>query len=260
MIRLLIIVFFTFIVVGVRLEAQGFNWELSPRLPENINYDFLGITLQQGFSKELGNFSFYENDCNCGKFENGNGSSYVFGINYEKWILDGNSSFSFGVNYYYRKNEFSSKQQLPIILPNGQEDVITYENIFRNSFDNIAFNFEFKKRIENSFYYFSIGNILHLVLSNKQKHIEIILSPSYANPFPTNPPSYSRVVSEGRINKSNTFNLSPFLNVGRDIDIGQKYYISPYIQISYLLIDQVQEEKWKSVQAILGIRVMRWLK
>ncbi|GEM_PF-3476115 len=253
-----LIILLNFLFICVNAETQGFNWELSPRLPENINYNFLGIIFQQGFSKELGNFGFYENDCNCGSFSDGNGLSNTFGISFEKWILDGNGSLSIAISYNYRKNKFSTKQNLPIILPNGQEDIITYENIFKNSFDNVAVNFQFKKRIYNSFYFISIGNVFYFSVSNSQKHIEKILSPSYANPFPTNPPSYSRVVSEGQINKTNVFNLAPFLSVGKDIDLGGKYYISPYVQISYLLINQIRDEKWKSIQVDAGIRLMRW--
>ncbi|HOQ48822.1 MAG TPA: hypothetical protein PLV01_03215 [Candidatus Kapabacteria bacterium] len=255
-----LIIFFSLVCICGRLESQGFNWELSPRLPESINYEFIGFAVQQGFSKELGDFSFYEQDCNCGKFSDGNGSSSAFGLSYEKWILDGRSSLSFVINYNYRKAEFSTKQNLPILLPDGQEDLITYENMFSNSFDNITLNFEFKKRIDRTYYFVSIGNVFYFTLSNKQKHIEKILSPSYANPFPTNPPSFRRVVSEGRINKANDFNFSPFLSIGKDIDLGHKYYISPYIQIAYLFIDQVRQEKWKSVQANVGVKLMRWLK
>ncbi len=239
------------------LFSQGFGWELSPRLFEKTSEYFLGIDLKFGLSQEIGDFSFYENDCQCGKFSNGKGKRQHFAILIEKWSDNGKASYIASLGMSLNINLFSTKHSLPILLPNGNETLITYENRFESNLQNFNFTFEYKKRLFESFYFFSIGCHSFYSFQNNQKHIEKILSPN-ANPFPTNPPSYNRVVSNGKINDLRNFNFHPFLSFGKDIDLGFRYYLSPYIHLSYSLLSQIKGEKWNSLQGTLGLRIMRW--
>lgn len=254
-----IILLLILMFVSNSLFSQGFSWELSPRLFEKASDYFIGIDYKYGLSRENGDFSFYEDDCKCGEFSKGSGNRQYFSLQLEKWLSDGKTSYNFSLGISLHNNLFSTKQSLPILLPNGNETLITYENRFESTLQNFNITFEYKKRLLESFYFLSIGLHSVYVYENYQKHIEKILSPNYVNPFPTNPPSYRRVVSSGKINDLRNFNFQPFLSIGKDIEFGFGYYASPYLQLSCSLLSQIKGEHWNSLQASIGIRIMRWV-
>lgn len=252
---------FTLLVLlsTLKIFSQGFDWELSPRLYEPFSPYFIGINYSLNISKDLGNFNFYEDKCNCGKFDNGNGVSQKIGINFEKWTSDGTSSLNIGIFYTKDNNYFSVKQSLPIITPSGEESLIIYENSFDNLNHDIVASFEFKKRLLESFYFLSFGTELLFTFENNQKHYEKIISPANANPFPTIPPSKKRLIESGHINNLRKYNFTIFLSFGKDIDLGFKYYLSPYMNISYTFLNQIYDDKWKSISGGIGLKIMRWL-
>lgn len=248
------------IFCNVELKSQGFDWQLSPRMPEKYSDLFFGVYASYAFSNETGKFNYYEDECNCGKFENGTGSNLSFGAVSEYWLEDGQTALKAGAKFSMHSPEFSANQSLPIILNNGTEALIHYRNTFKSDIQLLSLNAGVKRRLFESFFFASLDLQFIFLLDNTEKHYEEITGPSYAPPFPTNPPSYKRLVSEGKIEDMNSLVIRPELSLGYDLDIGIGYYISPQLSISYNLTNIIDKGNWKSLQYGIGVNIMRWLK
>jgi hypothetical protein len=154
---------------------------------------------------------------------------------------------------------FAANQSLPIILNSGEESLIHYRNTFESKLEWVAISAGAKERLLGTFFYAGLDLQFAFLLKNFEKHIEEITAPSYAPPFPTNPPSFKRLVSEGKIEDVRPFSLSTAFSIGYDLDLGIGSYVSPYFSISYNFTDMISKGNWKSLQYGIGLKVMRWI-
>ncbi len=237
--------------------AQGFDWELSPRLPQNYSSLFFGLGGSYSHSKEFGVFSFYEKDCNCGNFSGGKSSGFSLQLTSEYWLPSGLWSLRAAAGYNETNPEFSSVSSLPINI-NGQENFIDYENTYSGNLSYVFLNFGAKRRLFESHFYLAADLGLSFLINNKEKHIEKIVGPDWAPPFSTNPPSYSRIVAYGEIKDIYKMNVMPIISAGYDVDLGTGYYMSPAVSCALPMMNLISSGNWRRTSFSLSLSLFRW--
>lgn len=81
-----LLVFF-FVVHPILIHSQGFDWELSPRLPFSIPRIYFGIATNISKNFYNGSLSLFEDYYKCSVFSTGDGSSNAFGLKAEYWLV-----------------------------------------------------------------------------------------------------------------------------------------------------------------------------
>lgn len=238
--------------------AQGFDWQLSSRLPVRHSNLFLGLQADYSFSSETGRFDFYEDECNCGSFKDGSGKGFSVGIQGEYWLEDGLTSLKSSLTYSSISPEFSAIQSLPVLLPDDSEANIDYKNTFSSNISYIAFSFGAKRRLFETHFHIGADLSFAVLTGNSETHKEKIIGPSWAPPFSTNPASYERLVSEGKVEELKSFDIYSTVSVGYDIDAGIGYYISPKIGFRIPMMSLISKGDWKRSSVIFGLSFSRW--
>ncbi|MFN3306540.1 MAG: hypothetical protein ACK42Z_05060, partial [Candidatus Kapaibacteriota bacterium] len=77
---------FFIVLHTVLIYSQGFDWELSPRLPFAIPKTYFGITTNFAKNFYNGSLSLFENYYTCSVFSTGDGNSNSVGFKAEYWF------------------------------------------------------------------------------------------------------------------------------------------------------------------------------
>ncbi len=237
--------------------AQGFDWQMSSRTPVLLSNQFVGVKASVSISQEFGDFDFYEDDCNCGNFENGTGAHYSAGLSYEKWLQNGLASIRASLDFSSSSSKFETRSSLPVLLPDDSESEINYLNSYELSLGRIAVSFGAKHRIYESHFYGSVDLLLLLNISEEQKHYEKILGPDWAPPFPGNPPSRRRLVSSGKTDAIYSLSAVPMFGLGYDFALGMGTYSSVEFNIGSPLLNRISKGSWHSISYGIGFRLQK---
>ncbi len=239
--------------------SQGFDWQMPTRMPAKTSNLFIGGNINSSLYHEFADFSFYEADCNCGTFSDGSGLGLSGGIASEYWLKDGLQSVLFKLNFRTKETRFKAEHSLPVLLPDNSESRINYRNTLEQSAQYIDIRFGYKHRIMQSHFSIGLGANILLQISNKQKHYEDIIGPSWAAPFPTSPPSYRRQIDEGNIDDTYKIQFEPTLCFSYDFSLGIGIYATPYLQFGLPIFNISKEGINRPASIRIGFSILNWI-
>ncbi len=249
--KTLIATFLYFCFNSIMLISQGFDWQYSPRLPSKYPYFFLGLNAEKTFFMHKSNFLLFEEAITCCKFNGQNSSGFSFGFSGEYWHLANNSIFAL-ISFSSIPANFSSFNSFPI----NPDTVLKTEFTLNSKINTINLIAGYKYRILTSYFFISAFFDVGFNLSNDYKIYEKVIEPNNFY-FNTNPPSQIRELSQGKINDFNFIILSPGINLGYDLDLGNNYYSSISINVSHSLNKVLKKDDWRITQLSLRIIVFR---
>ncbi len=243
--RLICILFF--LIVPPLLNAQGFDWQYSSRLPAEQPDIFVGIGVSYGLDEHYGSFSFFE-DYFCGKYENGNGNGIAIDLNIEKWIGENTAIF---IEAGWRKltADFISRQVYEMI----DEPLIT-EYAYNSSISVVRINPGIRYRLFDS--KLSVGAILGIeyFISESSDFSEKVISPDWYH-FDTDPPSQERVLTAGRLKGFSSIIVNPALQLAYGLNLGRGKYATPYFRAEFPINSFISGEDWRRYSLTFGISV-----
>ncbi|MGQ9818461.1 MAG: hypothetical protein ACUVQ1_00835 [Candidatus Kapaibacteriales bacterium] len=246
------IVFFCFVFCTYISLSQGFDWQISPRLPFEIPRNYLGIT--GGYSKTFYNGSLIltESFVNCTKFETGEGRSYSFGFVGENWFTP-YLSFGIEVKYSFSRGKMVAMADSFPVLIKLNPAIVKVENEMFLSYNYLVLTFGGKIRLWESKFY--IGTILDFDLKVKTNYevFEQVLSP----------PEYHfvdftqrRKLFGGKISDLSFFSLSPKLVFGYDATLGIGLYASPRLAIEFPFFNYSKEDRLRLLAFSFCINIL----
>lgn len=239
-----LIIIFIFITFS-ELLSQGFDWQISPRYPVEINNEYIGLLGEYGFISSNGSFNLIENNITCCKFNKGDGMKFALGAVYEKWI-SGFLTYNFALKYEYLTSDFEIKSELPT-----RDNLLVTKYLFNSKIHTVGLDAGLKYRIQNS--HFNIGGGLGVLFNvyDIENHKEIALT--------DNVPFRERILSNGAINKSALMILEPYLKLGYDLSLGIGLYANPSLKLSYSLNSYLSDDDWRSLKINLELRIYKLL-
>lgn len=232
------------------LSAQGFDWQYSSRLPSKSPVFFAGVFGQYSSSTHFGNIDFFEKKALCLTFKDGNSSGYKIGLYTEYWYK-GNLAFNSALNYNSSPAVFKAKTKYP-----RPEYEVVYENEFNACIDYISLNIGSKYRLGNSHIWVGAQLNFDFLLNSEYKQYERIVSPKEEPPFPTDPPSYKRTITNGYVAPPNKFAFYPSIKLGYDAEIMRGAYASPYFGIDVPMSDLISKGQWQKYSFSIGINIL----
>lgn len=241
----------TFISSCALINAQGFDWQYSARMPFESPVLFFGLTGEFNHLIHNGSLDLEEDTCHCGAYKTGQGEGYTAGLAGEYW-LDGLTAITFSAIYNYSPGKFTVKAD-PLPRENGGVLLTEYE--FTSKIAYLLIEPGIKYRLVDS--HFHIGGSIQFgfLLDNNAVHKEKIVGDKDAPQFPTNPPSYERILSTGRISELNSIFLQPKIRLGYDLTYGLGLYATPNISIGIPIFNLAKSSEWRRWSFSAGLTV-----
>lgn len=232
----------------IEINAQGFDWQYSARMPAESPRRFLGINLSTSYAENIGDINLSELKIPCCNFDNGSGMSLGFGVSGEYW-LTGIEAVTIIAKYNYYSDNFNTDAE-----PSYYVNDTMFTNFDLNTKrHHLSLDFRYKYRLYESHFSISGGLIADILLAKSFKISENVISVNDA----FNDGTTSRTVKNGTISSMNVFNISPEIAFSYDFTFGKGMYASPYIMISYPLISYAADRSWRSFNISLGINLFR---
>ncbi len=249
--KLILIVFLFFNIVHLS-NAQGFDWQYSPRLPFNTPTLFLGVNYNLNYLIHNGYIDLRVGNAYCCTFNSGIGVGSGYGFQIENWQTGDIAIFGL-INYITFPGKFKAFDR-PLKLPNGDE--VIYEHEFTSSLSYLMLDFGAKWRLLGTHIF--VGGELKsgLLVGKSSKQIERIISPDY---FTFNDGSQLKEISDGIITDVNTFVISPGVRIGYDLNLGKGYYVSPTFNVGFPMINiaKANSAEWLTWNFSFGITLFR---
>lgn len=236
----------------VLIFSQGFEWELSPRLPFSIPKLYLGISTN--FSKNFfkGSLSLYEKYYTCAIFSTGNGNSNSFGVRAEYWFEPA-VALNLGILFLNSGTNFTALGDSFKILVKDIPKVVKVENELSFKHIYLLIDLGAKYRISSTNIYFA-GNLeFGFKLSSSFDLYEQVLSPPEYH-FVDN--SQRRKILDGDFSKFSTLVISPKFSVGYDAIIYPKIYATPSISIYIPVFNMSSKDNLKMLAIQLGFSIL----
>ena len=230
----------TFILSVSILNAQGFDWQYSVRMPADSPVLFFGLSGEFNHLIHNGSLDLEEANCNCGAYKTGSGEGYTAGIAGEYWT-DGLTAFTFSGLYNYSPGKFTVHAE-PLYHDNGGVLLTKFE--FSSKISYLLLEPGIKYRIPGSHLHIGAGLQFGFLLTNSSVHKEIIIGDIDEPPFPTNPPSYERIV-DGKISELNSVFLQPKIRLGYDLTYGLGMYATPDISVGIPILNLTKSSEWR---------------
>lgn len=247
-----LIVLFFFVFCSFRSFSQGFDWQISPRLPFQIPRNYLGAT--GSFSKIFynGALNLTESFVNCTKFETGEGKSYSFGISGEHWYAP-DLSFFFEVKYFFANGKmFAFADSFPVLIKQNPA-IVKVQNEVYLSYNYLVLGFGGKIRLlESKFFIGTTFDLAFKIKSNYDVFEQIISPPEYHFIDLTQ----RRNLYGGRISDLSFFLFSPKFVFGYDATLGIGLYATPRLAIELPLYNYSKEERLHLLAFSLSINLL----
>lgn len=246
------IVLLFFVLCSFKSFSQGFDWQISPRLPFQIPQNYLGAV--GSFSKIFykGTLNLTEAFINCTKFETGEGKSYSFGISGEHWYTP-HLSFFLEVKYFNADGKMLSLADSFPVLIKQNPAIVKVQNEMYLSYNYLVITFGGKIRLWESNFF--VGTTFDLALKTKTSYdvFEQVLSP----------PEYHfvdfkqrRKLFGGRISDLSFFSFSPKFVFGYDATLGIGLYATPRFAIELPLYNYSKEERLRLLAFSISINIL----
>lgn len=231
--------------------AQGFDWQYSARLPFEVPNFFIGLNTSTEVNTINGKFPFIEKEVKCTDFSEGDGYTWSLGFSSQYW-LDALSAISLDLKYKTTSASFKSNWELPRV-----DYTVRYQNEYTSSIALLNLSLSYKKRIYSSHFSYGAGFDFDFVLNNNSEHWEKILGPSDEPPYPGNPPSYKRKISDGKIEDLNNLIFSPNLKFSYDLDLGLSTYSEIGFKYTPPIFNYLIDGRWKQSNYSFYINIFR---
>lgn len=234
---------FIIYLISINLYSQGFDWQISRRYPIEMPKKFFGVGLDYSIGLEIGDFNLIENLIQCCRFTDGNSNSISFNLYNENWMNDGNSYILLAkINFFDSNFEINNKEVI-------RDGFFETKYIFNNKLIRVAIGGAYKYKIEDIGLYLLGGLEINLNISNKEEFKERAIS--------NNVPFDERVLFDGNIDKFNNLLFIPFIEIGKDLELGYGIYASPGIKLNYTLNSLLENENWRSIFFSINLKVFK---
>lgn len=248
--RVIVVILLSFLFC-FKSFAQGFDWQYSARLPFDVPFLFIGLNTSSEINTISGKFPFIEKEVKCTDFNDGDGFSWSLGLSSQYWI-DALSAISLDLKYKFSSVSFKSNWELPRV-----DYTVRYQNEYSSNIDIINMSISYKKRIYNSHFAYGAGIDLDFILSNEAEHWEKILGPSDEPPYPGNPPSYKRKISDASIEDLNSLIVTPNLKFSYDLDLGLSTYSEIGFKYTPPIFNYLIDGRWRQSNYSFYINILR---
>lgn len=241
---LLMILLFT-----IKSYSQGFDWQISPRLPFEIPQYYLGATISFSKIHYNGSLLLTESFVNCAKFESGSGRSYSFGFSAEYWFT-AFVPFFIELKYLSANGLMKAMADSFPILVKQIPKIVKVQNEMSFSYSYIVLTIGGKLRLlETNFF---IGANLDFAVKTHSKYdvFEQVLSPAEYHFVDF---SQRRKLFNGLISDLSFFAISPKLTFGYNATLGVGIYATPRISFEFPFINYSTEEKLRLTTFSFGV-------
>ncbi len=236
--------------------SQGFDWELSPRLPFSIPTTYIGVAGSASKNNYSGSITLFENFYNCGKFSQGSGYSNSFGFKGEHWYKP-NIALSAAFIFQNSKANFITEgDSFPVQIKNIPK-IVKVENELIMDYSFIAIDFGAKHKIASTNFYLGFNLEIGIKLSTKYELYELVKSPPEYH-FIDN--SQRRKIVEGRLTDLSLLFFIPKATFGYDATVFPGIYASPSISIQLPLFNLTKQENLKLLSFQIGISILRGIR
>lgn len=235
--------------------AQGFDWQLSSRMPFKSPTFFIGLKSEYSIDNHFGDFQYIRKQISCNNFTTGSGNTFNIGLQAEYW-RDGILALNAGLSYFSSPSNFASKFDLVKRNAAGETRTVYYQNTMESNFSGIELSLGGKYRVDNS--HFHVGGLISLgFITNKTMDFyEEILGPADEPPFE---PSHTYKIKQDFVEAPaiNSLTLGLGLQIGYDLNLGYGSYLQPAIKLNLPMNDFTENEKWKKTSISFSITIYR---
>ena len=217
-----------------QVNAQGFDWQYSSRLPFKTPKIFIGVTAGADYNFHQSEFNFIENYIQCCTFKNGNGIGYFAGVQTEYWFKPTSAAYVNLIYSYIPANFLIASKPLPIV--NSDDFRSEYE--LDEKLSNASIELGAKLRLFDTHFHISAGLRVNLLLNNTGDYYERVLSHKdwYWD---------ERKITGADLPDVRTVNISPTFRFGYDASIGLGKYMVPEIIIGIPISNMTTSQTWK---------------
>ncbi|MCS6966570.1 MAG: hypothetical protein NZ473_07375 [Candidatus Kapabacteria bacterium] len=225
--------------------AQGFPWELSPRLPAHAPTLFLGTAIHIAYTPSVAALEAIEGEWTCATYRHGTGWETSLGVHAEWWYAS-QSAFRSTLAVEQAALRFAAPSQ-PLPLRDGRLLLTEYQ--LRSNFWLARVEVAMKQRLW-SWLWLSLGGWMALQWRVREEQWEVVLSPSDYQ-FRTFPPSRQR-----RLEQAHSIDLRPYgagihLRIGYDLILARRFpfYAAPAIVLGSSIISLAKAAAWQRWEA-----------
>lgn len=222
-----IIIPLIFFISCFSLNAQGFDWQKSTRLPYEITKQYIGLNIGLTNDFHIGSFPFLENSVQCCEYESGNGNSLLIGIAGEYWYKS-DLVFSPSLNISYNTSSFNVQKTLPRRIDPDLPPV-QWTTEYESNIDFLMINLDLlvRKRMISEFLSLEGGISLNYILSESSEHFNRVISPEELT-FENGETEI--LIQDATLPELNSIIPDIKLGLGYDFDLG----IENYLHISFI--------------------------
>lgn len=235
------------------LNAQGFDWQYSARLPFETPRFYWGFNTQFGLQSSNGRILFSENTIQCQNFEDAAGNNYSLGIQCEYWERQNRYTFRAALQYGF--NTISSKST--DFIPYSSTLTAEFENQLNISFSQINLKAGGKYRIAQTHLNIGANLALAFIVLNDFNITERIVGPPEIPPFAGTSNPYEREILNGQISSFVPLRFYPEINIGYDIELGLGTYLEPTLTLAFPLTSMFSGAKVSNYSTSFGLKFYR---
>lgn len=223
-----------FFYAATLLNAQGFDWQYSSRLPFESPKTFFGFTSGVDYNIHQSEFNFIENYIPCCIFQDGKGIGYFAGLQSEYWFAPISAAY-ISILYSYTPAKFIIESD-PLPILNSDDLRTEYE--LDEQLMNTSLELGVKLRLFNSHFHISAGLRLNILIRNTGDYYERVLSHKdwYWD---------ERKIVGAELPDVSSINVAPTLRFGYDASIGLGKYMVPEIIIGLPISNITTTQEWK---------------
>lgn len=245
-------VIFLIIITALKSYAQGFDWQISARLPFEIPRLFGGVVVNSSKISYKGSLNLTESFIECTKFESGIGSAFSFGFMMEYW-QKANYALFFELKFLNAKGEMQALADSFPVLIKQIPRIVKVQNDVNFYYSYILAEFGVKYRLFETNLFAGLSFNFDLKTSSKYDLFEQVLSPPeyHFKDF-----SQRRKLFNGKISDLSVFAVSPKFSLGYNAVLGIGIYATPQISFEFPLYNYSSQDRLRITTLSIGISIL----